>query len=270
MPGTNTGRFAVRRSSGIVESPKPDPLTTTMLATLRRRLLPFLLVSPLWAFLAPAAIAQDASQLDHAYQSELQAENAALRARIQKMPPAMQELNSQVSAALRAGNGPEAQRIAEQMAQKDPGNADVKLFLAKLQSQQGNFAAAVELIDQSIKLNPGNKWAYINKAGAQAERSDLPNALATTRELTKRFPDWSIGYNLQASLLDSMNREAEALQTYQKAVRAQPASALILTNLGNLQRRLGHITDARLSYEAALRVEPGYPLTEAELASMPK
>ncbi|KAG1435188.1 hypothetical protein G6F57_021235 [Rhizopus arrhizus] len=85
------------------------------------------------------------------------------------------------------------------MARQDPRNADVLLFLGKLQSQQGNPAAAQDLIDQSLKLNPDNKWAYINKAGAQAERSDLPNALATTQELTRRFPDWSIGYNLQAS-----------------------------------------------------------------------
>ncbi|WP_235515195.1 tetratricopeptide repeat protein [Achromobacter sp. Root83] len=67
-----------------------------------------------------------------------------------------------------------------------------------------------------------------------------------------------------------MDREAEALDAYAKAVRAKPASALILTNLGNLQRRLGRLDDARLSYEAALRVQPGYAYTETQLASMPR
>ncbi|MNL28126.1 Tetratricopeptide repeat protein [compost metagenome] len=67
-----------------------------------------------------------------------------------------------------------------------------------------------------------------------------------------------------------MDREAQALQTYQKAVTAKPASALILTNMGNLQRRLGRLSDARRSYEAALRLQPGYPLAESELGSMPK
>lgn len=239
-----------------------------MLAMIRIRLLsPLLLAS---ALICPAAHAQDASQLDHAYQAELRAESEALRARIQKLPPALQTLNSQVSAALRAGNRQEAQRVAEDMARQDPRNSDVKLFLGKLQGQQGNMPAALELIDQSIKLNPDNKWAYINKAGVQAERSDLPNALATTQALTTRFPDWSIGYNLQAALLDMMNREAEALDAYEKATRAKPASALILTNLGNLQRRLGRLDDARHSYEAALRVQPGYAPSEPQLASMPK
>lgn len=239
-----------------------------MPATLRARLLsPLLLIG---ALACPAAQAQDASQLDQAYQAELQAENEALRARIQQLPPAMQALNSQVSAALRAGNRQEALRVAEDMALQDPRNADVKLFLGKLQGQQGDTAAALELIEQSIKLNPGNKWAYVNKAGAQAERSDLPNALATAQALTARFPGWSIGYNLQASLLDAMDREAEALDAYEMAARAKPASALILTNLGNLQRRLGRLADARRSYEAALRLQPGYALAETQLASMPQ
>lgn len=241
-----------------------------LLAPLRRRLLPFLLCSPLWLLGAPAAQAQDAAQLDHAYQSELQAENEALRVRIQQLPPDMQALNAQVSAALRAGDRQQAQRVAEEMARKDPRNADVPLFLGKLHVQQGELPAALARFDQAIALNPDSKWAYINKAGLQAERSDLPNALATTEALIARFPSWSIGYNLQASLLDGMDRQADALTAYQHAVRAKPPSALILTNQGNLLRRMGRLNDARLSFEQALRIEPGYALAESALASMPK
>ena len=67
-----------------------------------------------------------------------------------------------------------------------------------------------------------------------------------------------------------MDRPADALEAYQKAVRAQPASALILTNQGNLLRRQGRLTDARLSYEDALRVQPDYPLAKSALDSLPK
>lgn len=241
-----------------------------MLAPLRRHLLSLLLCSPLLITSLPTAHAQGAAQLDHAYQAELQADNDALRTRIQQLPPAMQELNAQVSAALRAGDRQEAQRLAEEMARKDPRNADVQLFLGKLRAQQGDLPAAQDHFDQAITLNPDAKWAYINKAGVQAERSDLPNALATTQALTQRFPDWSIGYNLQAALLDGMDREAEALKAYQKAVRAKPVSALILTNQGNLLRRMGRLADARRSYEDALRIQPSYPLAESALADLPK
>jgi tetratricopeptide (TPR) repeat protein len=67
-----------------------------------------------------------------------------------------------------------------------------------------------------------------------------------------------------------LNRPEEALSAFEKAVRAKPASALILTNLGNLQRRLGRLADARNSYEAALRLQPGYAFTETQLATLPQ
>lgn len=243
-----------------------------MLATLRqhvlssmRALLPGLLW---WMLAAPAVQAQDAAQLDDAYQAELQAESLALRARIQQLPPAMQDLNAQVSAALRAGDRSQAQRVAEDMARIDPRNADVQLFLGKLLAQNGDLTAARTRLDQAILLNPDHKWAYINKAGVEAEQADLASALATTRTLTQRFPGWSIGYNLQAALLDAMNRQADALAAYRQAVRAQPPSALILTNLGNLQRRMGHVAQARQSYEEALQIQPRYPLAEAALAAL--
>ena len=89
----------------------------------------------------------------------------------------------------RANDPQEAQRVAEEMAKQDPRNADVRLFLGKLQAQQGKLPAAQDLFDEAIKLNPDHKWAYVNKAGAQAQRGDLPNALATTQALTNRFPD---------------------------------------------------------------------------------
>ncbi|HAP25118.1 MAG TPA: hypothetical protein DCR74_05635 [Achromobacter sp.] len=239
-----------------------------MLAALRIRLFSSLLLASVLT--GQPAHAQDASQLDDAYLAELRTEHDALRARIQQWPPALQAQNAQVSAALRAGNRQEAQRIAEDMARQEPANADIRLFLGKLHGQQGNMAAALALFEQSIALDPDNKWAYVNKAGTQAERADLPNALATTQTLTARFPGWSIGCNLQASMLDALNRPHEALDAFEKAVRAKPASALILTNLGNLQRRLGRVADARKSYEAALRLQPGYTLTETQLASLPQ
>ena len=45
---------------------------------------------------------------------------------------------------------------------------------------------------------------------------------------------------------------------------------MILTNQGNLQRRMGRMADARLSYEDALRIQPGYTLAESALADLRK
>ena len=192
-------------------------------------------------------------QFDNAYKAELASESAALRARIQQWPAPLQDMNQQISAALRANDPAQAQRIAEALSQREPGNADIKNFLGKLQSINGQQAAAVKLFDEAITLAPDNRWFYVNKAGAQAELRDLPNALATAQALTARYPQWSIGLNLQAALLDGLDRIPEALKVYDQAVHATPPSAQILTNQGLLLRRLGRQADARASYEAALR-----------------
>lgn len=209
-------------------------------------------------------------EFDNAYQAELAAESAALRARIQQWPAPLQEMNQQISAALRANDPARAQRIAEALSQRDPGNADVRNFLGKLQTVNGQPAAALERFDEAIGLNPDNRWFYVNKAGVQAELRDLPNALATTRILTQRYPQWSIGLNLEAALLDGLDQTEEALKAYERAVAATPPSAQILTNQGMLLRRLGRQADARVSYEAALRLQPGYSRASAELASLPR
>lgn len=220
---------------------------------------------------APAAArAQAPLEFDNAYRAELAAESAALRARIQQWPAPLQEMNQQISAALRANDPAQAQRIAEALSQRDPANADVRNFLGKLQSVNGQPAAALERFDEAIKLNPDNRWFYVNKAGVQAELRDLPNALATTRALTTRYPQWSIGLNLEAALLDGLDHTAQALKAYERAVAATPPSAQILTNQGMLLRRLGRQADARASYEAALRLQPGYSRAAAELASLPR
>lgn len=234
--------------------------------TLSRGLLAVLLLT------GPAASAQAQAPLefDNAYKAELATESAALRARIQQWPAPLREMNQQISAALRANDPAQAQRIAEALSQRDPGNADVKNFLGKLQSVNGQPAAAAKLFDEAIALNPDNPWFYVNKAGIQAEQRDLPNALATARALTQRYPQWSIGWNLEAALLDGLERPQEALKAYERAAAATPPSAQILTNHGMLLRRLGRQAEARASYEAALRLQPGYSRAQAELASLPR
>ncbi|MGE4439532.1 tetratricopeptide repeat protein [Achromobacter sp.] len=236
-----------------------------------RRLLRALLAALLLAGHASARAQADLPlEFDHAYQTEMAAERAALRARIQQWPAPLRDANQQIAAALRANDVAQALRLAENLSQRDPGNADVRNFLARLQSANGQQAAAVKLLDEAIRLDPDNRWFYVNKAGAQAELRDLSGALATARTLTARYPQWSIGLNLEAALLDGLGRVPQALQAYQRALAATPSSAQILTNQGLLLQRLGREAEARASYEAALRVQPGYSRAAAALASLPR
>jgi tetratricopeptide (TPR) repeat protein len=216
-----------------------------------------------------AARAQGADEFDQAYQAELRTESDALRARVARLSPAVQALNKQVAQAILAGDWPVAERLGADMARLDPANADIRHFQGRLLALQKRYAPAIEKFDEAIALDAGNRWFLVSKAGAQADAGDLAGALRSAQTLCERFPDWSIGHNLRAALLDGLDRAPEALAAYERAIAANPASAQIRVNQGMLLRRLGRLADARDAFDAALRLQPDYARAQAELDSLP-
>lgn len=216
-----------------------------------------------------AARAQGADEFDQAYQAELRTESDALRARVARLSPAVQALNKQVAQAILTGDWPVAERLGADMARLDPANADIRHFQGRLLALQKRYAPAIEKFDEAIALDAGNRWFLVSKAGAQADAGDLAGALRSAQTLCERFPDWSIGHNLRAALLDGLDRAPEALAAYERAIAANPASAQIRVNQGMLLRRLGRLADARDAFDAALRLQPDYARAQAELDSLP-
>ena len=207
-------------------------------------------------------------RIDQAYQAELRTESDA-RARVARLSPAVQALNKQVAQAILAGDWPVAERLGADMARLDPANADIRHFQGRLLALQKRYAPAIEKFDEAIALDAGNRWFLVSKAGAQADAGDLAGALRSAQTLCERFPDWSIGHNLRAALLDGLDRAPEALAAYERAIAANPASAQIRVNQGMLLRRLGRLADARDAFDAALRLQPDYARAQAELDSLP-
>ncbi|MFG0228863.1 tetratricopeptide repeat protein [Achromobacter sp. 413638] len=216
-----------------------------------------------------AARAQGADEFDQAYQAELRTESDALRARVARLSPAVQTLNKQVAQAILTGDWPVAERLGADMARLDPANADIRHFQGRLLALQKRYAPAIEKFDEAIALDAGNRWFLVSKAGAQADAGDLAGALRSAQTLCERFPDWSIGHNLRAALLDGLDRAPEALAAYERAIAANPASAQIRVNQGMLLRRLDRLADARDAFDAALRLQPDYARAQAELDSLP-
>ena len=161
-------------------------------------------------------------RIDQAYQAELRTESDALRARVARLSPAVQAQNKQVAQAILAGDWPVAERLGADMARLDPANADIRHFQGRLLALQKRYAPAIEKFDEAIALDAGNRWFLVSKAGAQADAGDLAGALRSAQTLCERFPDWSIGHNLRAALLDGLDRAPEALAAYERAIAANP------------------------------------------------
>lgn len=199
-----------------------------------------------------------ANDFDKVYLEELKQENKKLSERIKQQPAAFQELNKQAGQAIKSKDYTKALSIALEMEKLYPANADVKNFKGKIQSVTRDNITAIQSFQEALTLDPGNKWFYINMATAQAESNRLEDALQTIIDLNKRYPDWSIGYNFKAALLQTLNKNDDAMLAYKEAVSREPKSAQIIVNRGDLYLQTGDRTKALQDYNAALVIQPDY------------
>lgn len=208
------------------------------------------------------------SDFDNAYLKEIKTENSELSSRIKTFPQDIQELNKQVSHAIRANDDAKVLELAYEMDKKYPNNADIKNFIGKMQSKALDYNAALKSFDEAIKINAKNKWFYVNKATVQAENKQLEEALKTAESLISLYPNWSIGYNLKASFLHVLNQQSESLRIYGLAIMAEPKSALIYTNRGNLYQEISKQKEAVSDYKKALEIQPDYQRASEKLKAI--
>lgn len=210
------------------------------------------------------------SDLDDAYLKEIKTENSALTSRIKTFPQNIQDLNKQVSQAIKNNDDAKALELAFEMDKQFPNNADIKHFIGKRQAKALDNKAAIKSFDEALKINSENKWFYVNKATVQAEDNQLEEALKTVDKLNSLYPNWSIGYNLKAIFLTVLNQQNEALKAYELAIMAEPKSAQIYTNRGDLYVQISKDKEAISDYKKALQIQPDYSRAKEKLNSITK
>ena len=78
-------------------------------------------------------------------------------------------------------------------------------------------------------------------------------------------PNWSIAYNMKASLLRELNQQSESLRAYEMALMGEPKSAQIYTNRGDLYLELSKEKEAIADYKKALEIQPDYARAKENL-----
>lgn len=210
------------------------------------------------------------SDFDGAYLNEMKIENSELSSRIKTFPQNIQDLNKQVSQAIRDNDDSKALQIAHEMDKLYPNNADIKNFIGKRAAKALDYKTALKYFDEAIKINPKNKWFYINKASVQGEENQLQEALKTIEKLNNLYPNWSIGHNFKAGLLHSLKKDDQALKAYDLAINATPKSAQIFTNRADLLLKLHLESDAISDYKKALQIQPDYSPAKEKLNAVSK
>jgi tetratricopeptide (TPR) repeat protein len=126
------------------------------------------------------------------------------------------------TAYLRLGRFDDAIRYVQQGAERHPERAEVWARLGQLTLAKGDANAAAPLMEKGIRLEPSNPSHLYNYA-------------------------W---------LLDQMERDAEAVPCYQRAIAASPLSFESMNNLSLIESAAGHLDRALALLDRAVSANP--------------
>ena len=127
--------------------------------------------------------------------------------------------------------------------------------------RRGDVAQALDLAEQQLKLQPDSLSAAFVRAVALAELKQTDRALAAFTALTQQFPHVAEPYNNIAVIFAERGDFSAARSALEQSLAANPDSATVHVNLGDV-----HAALAAQAYERALQLAPRDRGARAKLA----
>lgn len=144
----------------------------------------------------------------------------------------------------------------------DPTFYDPYEYFGVYYFHRGQYQQAVEQFQKVIDLAPAMYNAYAN-LGASLENLGRMDEAEKAQQNALKIKETPRALNNMGSLLLIEKRFADALPYLQRAATLTPTDYVVLLNLGDAQRLIGHGKDARSTYRRAIE------LSLAELAQSP-
>jgi tetratricopeptide (TPR) repeat protein len=192
-----------------------------------------------------------------------------------------------------AGSIAEAERLYEQVLQRDPSSAHAWCCLGVIQVQrnsldaaaislqnalhlqpqfpearcnlgtvylyQGKLDQAIDCYESALRVQPNMADAHSNLGKAYLELRRYGEAEARCRRALELAPTHGDAWANLGSALQRLGRLDEALACCQRAITYQPYSPDAHLNFGAAFSALGRMREAVASFDEALRLRPGFP-----------
>lgn len=172
---------------------------------------------------------------------------------------------------LQEGKTHEAESLFREILTHSPSNSDAHYFLGVLANKKGRFAEAVELLCKATHLNPDNQIYLCNLAVAYKNLPNHAKAVECFRRalrLTSVQKDIAeIHYEI-GGLLMMGNKRAEALASYEDALKYGKNNAPLHYNMGNLFKDMERPNEAIQSYLMAINFQPSFFMAHSNLGSI--
>lgn len=202
----------------------------------------------------------------------------------------VEQLNQQGVRLLKAGRVVEAVQLFEKAARLAPSNASVHYNLAVALYQAGREAEALQALEKAsvdpeilpkVQLLRGTILFGLRQySDALQALSSLPEPHRNTeqvlymmvesarqvrdaelasrafQELSRRFPDSAFLHKLLAMALEAQDRDEEALEEFQAALRAMPNMPDVAFGIGYIHFKHQRFAEARQWFEQELKIQP--------------
>ncbi len=140
-------------------------------------------------------------------------------------------ISSRSAASGPADTHARAEQIGEQF-RRNPNDPNLAIAYAQALRQNGQQAQAAAILQQTSIRHPKNQSVLGAYGRALADNGQYQQALdVLARAHTPDRPDWRI-LNAQGTVLDQLNRHAEARRYYSTALKIAPNEPSVLSNLG--------------------------------------
>ncbi len=185
-------------------------------------------------------------------------------------PPAPQvslppDMIDKAEGALAGARYAEAQQLFARILSVEPDNARAKLGLAEVMLALGYSTQALQLFDQAAEA-PDLQSRALQGRGLALLLADKPDAGfdALTQAVASDPTLWR-AWNALGQYHDSRQNWADATQCYEKALRQNPKSSMVLTNIGASLLLQGRHREAEETLTKALTIEPANGVARTNL-----
>ena len=155
-----------------------------------------------------------------------------------------------------SGRIAEAEKIYRSILQQQPDHPGASHLLGVIRQQQGDYQAALDLIGRAIAINP-NKAVYRNNYGAvllSLERfAEAEESFRRALTICPRYPDALANLGMAQA---ARGEETAAETSLRQAIQIQPWHRDATVRLATLLGNCGRDAEARQLLEAALAVTP--------------
>ncbi len=167
-------------------------------------------------------------------------------------------LLDRATAAHRAGNLGEAERLYLATLAAEPQNADALALLGALLDQKGDAAQAIGYIQHALRLDPQAALFHFYLGNAFMSSGDLGQAAASFREAIALQPNMPEAHYNLGNALRAMGAWEEAERAYAKTLQLAPRHAEARNNLALIYERDGRLADAVRELQQAVNDQPAY------------